>query len=131
MNLLISHIFAPNSDWEKAAAKKARRFSKVKDGKNLANNHEYLEALIQDSESNQSGTSGDKSAKIDQLQKELRLSVVDACKENKESFERKLNYYSEQLEKSMKTNADYIVKKLSGPYDRLNHKVYILNDYIC
>lgn len=130
MDLLISHVFSPNSDWEKAAAKKARQYSKMKDGKNLANNPEYLEALILDSKLNPEGTNGNKFAMIEQLQKDLRLSVEDVCKENKESFERKLHYYTEQLEKSMKTNADYIVKKLSGPYDRLKHKVCSLYDYL-
>ncbi|KJA23770.1 hypothetical protein HYPSUDRAFT_39609 [Hypholoma sublateritium FD-334 SS-4] len=122
IDLLISHIFSPNSDYEKAAAKTTWQFSKMKDGTNLANNPEYLEALLQDPKLNQEGMSGNKSATVDQLQQDLRLSVEDVCEENKESFERKLHYYTEQLEKSMKTNADYIVKKLSGPYDRLKHK---------
>lgn len=130
MDILINHVFTPNSDWEKAMAVMARQFSKLKDAKNLYNNLQYLEAVVLDSKLNQEGLSGNNKAAIDQLQKDLRLSVLDMCKENKESFEHKLNYHTQQLEKSMKTNADYIVKKLSGPYDRLKHKVCSLYDYL-
>lgn len=141
LNVLIAHLFVPKEDWEKAVAAKVREFSKSKDQKDIIADTKSLETLVDltkeslsDAKDVQEGYHGPKEIRalpteMDQLKKDLSLPLDTLCQRNEEMFELKLNFHTRQLQNTIENAAKFVVKSLSGPYDRLHNDVRILTNY--
>lgn len=138
MDTLLLRLFAPKADWEKDLATRTRQLSKGKESKELINDTVSLQTLIDltkdpllDSkdmgEDSFPGASADFRAalptQIEQLKKDLNLSLDILCERNQEMFELKLNFHTQQLQEAILNSAQYVVQSLSGPYDRLHNEV--------
>lgn len=142
MDTLLLRLFAPKADWEKDVATKTRQLSKAKESKELINDTASLQTLIDltkdpllDSkdmgEDSFPGATADfRSAlptQIEQLKKDLNLSLDTLCERNQEMFELKLNFHTQQLQEAILNSAQYVVQSLSGPYDRLHNEVRLFS----
>lgn len=144
MDVLLLRLFAPKADWEKEIVAKTRQLGKPKDSKDskdLVNDITTLQTLVaitkdplldaKNAGEDNSTKAGFKAAlptQIEQLRKELHLSLDVLCERNQEMFELKLNYHTQQLQEAILNSAQYVVQSLSGPYDRLHNEVRFLSD---
>ncbi|KJA23767.1 hypothetical protein HYPSUDRAFT_66143 [Hypholoma sublateritium FD-334 SS-4] len=137
MDTLLLRLFAPKADWEKDVATRTRQLTKARESKELINDTASLQTLINltkdpllDSkdmgEDSFPGASADFRAalptQIEQLKKDLNLSLDTLCERNQEMFELKLNFHTRQLQEAILNSAQYVVQSLSGPYDRLHNE---------
>jgi hypothetical protein len=139
MDVLLLRLFAPKADWEKEIVVKARQLGKPKDSKDakdLINDINTLQTLVAitkdplldaknagEDDSTKAGFKAALPTQIEQLRKELHLSLDVLCDRNQEMFELKLNYHTQQLQEAILNSAQYVVRSLSGPYDRLLNEV--------
>lgn len=78
---------------------------------------------------------------MDELREEIQSSVDTLCQKNLEQFEMSLALHMDHLKKSIHASADRVINSLSGPYDRLWHKVshigwtclqyFLFTDFYC
>lgn len=132
---LYKHLFSPKEAWEKNLINTAHQLKKSNNPQELIDDPETLRKLLRTTEDpgldadELSGTDDDggfKSAlptQIEQLKEELKLSLDVLCKRNEDTFLLKLDFHTQQLKESISKSAAYVVKSLSGPYDRLHHPV--------
>ncbi|KAF9484260.1 hypothetical protein BDN70DRAFT_872756 [Pholiota conissans] len=134
MNVLLFRLYSPKADWEKEIVAKTRQLGKPKDSKDskdLISDSNSLQTLVaitkdplldstlEDEKANKPGFQSALPSHIEQLRKELHLSLDVLCERNQEMFELKLNYHTQQLQEAILNSAQYVVQSLSGPYDRL------------
>jgi len=67
--------------------------------------------------------SGVQSKKLSELRDELVSSVDELCQKNVDVFELKLAFHAQQLQDTIESSAQFVVRTLSGPHDRLLHEV--------
>jgi hypothetical protein len=52
-----------------------------------------------------------------------KLSLDELCNRNMNIFELKLAFHTQQLQDAIASSAQFVVRTLSGPHDRLLHEV--------
>ena len=138
MSDLISRLFETKPDWEKTLATKTQ---------NLGDRSEWLkdDAALQDvvsaaedpvfggiatkkvesksKEMQDKGIYIVQSIKLAELRDELKLPLDQLCNRNMDIFELKLTFHTQQLQDAIGRSAQFVVRTLSGPYDRLQHEV--------
>jgi len=123
MDTMLSRLFTPKLDWEKDLVTRTRTLGDV----NIwARNSTTLQGLI--SETNDSKIESisldvRKESEIESTRDGLLLSLNTLCERNMATFELKLDLHTRQLQESIDHSAQYVIKTLSGPYDRLLHQV--------
>lgn len=60
---------------------------------------------------------------VSELQQDMRTPVDTLCDKNMKYFEGILELYTINLKKTINDSADRVIHSLSGPYERLHHKV--------
>ena len=133
MNDLISRLLETKPDWEKTLAKQTHD---VGDRSKWLESDASLQAVISAAEDPVLGGIATKkveskptemhdvqSIKLSELRVELKLSVDELCNRNKDIFESKLAFRTQQLQDAIESSARFVVRTLSGPYDRLQHEV--------
>ena len=133
MSDLVSRLFATKPDWEKALAAKTQT---------LGNRSEWIEndtslqavvsaaedpvhggILMKKIESKSNEMRDVQSTKLSELRDELELSLDELCNRNMEIFDSKLAFHTQQIQEAIASSAQFVVRTLSGPYDRLLHEV--------
>jgi hypothetical protein len=63
------------------------------------------------------------STKLSELRDEMKSSLDELCNRNMNIFKVKLAFHTQQLQESITSSAEFVVRTLSGPHDRLRHEV--------
>ena len=137
MSDLLSRLFETKSDWEKTLATETQNRGLGERSKWIES-EASLQALIEAAddpvltkgivtkkvaESKSKETMRDQSKKLSELRDEMLSSLDELCKENMDTFESKLAFQTQKLQDSIESSAQFVVRTLSGPYDRLLHEV--------
>ena len=130
---LVSRLFDTNPDWEKALATKTQNQG---DRSKWIDDDAALQAMVSAAEdpilggiatrkveSKSKEICDVQSIKLSELRDELRISVDELCNRNMNIFESKLAFRTRQLQDTIKSSAEFVVRTLSGPYGRLLHEV--------
>ena len=122
MDTMLSRLSTPKLDWEKDLVTKTRALGDVN---TWARDSSTLQSLISATNDQKFETISlvIKRAEIESTKDGLLLSLNTLCERNMEIFELKLDLYTRQLQESIDHSAQYVVRTLSGPYDRLFHAV--------
>ena len=137
MNDLVSRLLATKPDWEKTLATQTKG---VGDRSKWLESDASLQAVISAAKDPVLGgivTTGKKvesksksnemreiqTSKLSELRDEMESSVDKLCTGNMDIFELKLAFHTQQLRDSIESSAQFVVRTLSGPYDRLLHEV--------
>ena len=133
MNNLVSRLLATKPDWEKTLDTQTHD---VGDRSKWLESDVSLQAVVSAAEDPVLGGIATKkvepkskemrdaqSTKLSELRDDLMLSLDVWCKRNMDIFELKLAFHTQQLQDTIKSSADFVVRTLSGPYDRLHHDV--------
>ena len=136
MNDLVSRLLATQPDWEKTLA---TQMQGVGDRSKWLESDASLQAVISaakdpvlggivtkkvGSKSKSKEMHDVQSKKLSELRDKMETSVDKIlCKGNMDLFELKLAFQTQQLQDSIESSAQFVVRKLSGPYDRLQHEV--------
>jgi hypothetical protein len=137
MNDLVSRLLATKPDWEKTMATQTKG---VGDRSKWLESDASLQAVISaakdpvlggivptkkvESKSKSNEMRDVQSKKLSELRDEMESSVDKLCKGNMDLFELKLAFHTQQLQDSIESSAQFVVRTLSGPYDRLLHEVF-------
>jgi len=123
MDTMLSRLYTPKLDWEKDLVPRTRTLGDV----NIwARNNSTLQDLISgtnDSKIESISLGVRKDSEIELIRDGLLLSLNTLCERNMATFELKLDLHTRQLQEAIDHSAQYVVKTLSGPYDRLDHQV--------
>ena len=133
MSDLVSRLFETKPDWEKTLATKTQDLG---DRSEWIESDATLQAVVSAAEDpvlggivtkkveSKSNEMRDvQSTKLSELRDELELSLDELCNRNMDIFESKLAFHTQQLQEAIARSAQYVVRTLSGPYDRLLHEV--------
>jgi len=135
MNDLVPRLLATKPDWEKTLATQTKG---VGDRSKWLESDDSLQAVISaakdpvlggivtkkvESKSKSNEMRDIQSKKLSELRIEMESSVDKLCKGNMDLFELKLAFQTQQLQDSIESSAQFVVRALSGPYDRLVHEV--------
>lgn len=131
---ILSRIFSPQEDWEKEIVAKRREISAPKDLKELVKDPIKLQALVnlnnsdplpssKDTQDVLRGANSQSRNDLEQLKKDLNLSVDALCRRNRDRFEKKLDLHTRQLHNAILNSATWVIQSLSGPHDRLHNIV--------
>ena len=120
MDILLSSVFEPTSDWEKTLAGKTRHLGAPS---SWMQDTETLAALIVSSEESSMDVGMASGAQLQKIRMELAVSLDVLCDRNAEMFDLKLSMHSTKIQEAIANSAHHVVKTLSGPYDRLHNKV--------
>jgi hypothetical protein len=129
MSDLVSQLFATEPDWEKALATMTQKIDRSK----WLESDATLQDVVSAAEDPVLGgivtkkiepkSKEKQPTKLSELRDELELTLDVFCKRNKEIFEVKLAFQTQQLQDAIASSAQFVVRTLSGPYDRLLHEV--------
>jgi len=121
MDVLLSSVFEPTSDWEKTLITKTRQLGAPS---SWMQDTATLTSLIASSEESSivdvRMTSG---TQLQKIRMELAVSLDILCERNAEMFDLKLSMHSTKIQETIVNSAHHVVKTLSGPYDRLHNEV--------
>jgi hypothetical protein len=133
MENLLSQLLGTKPDWEKTLA---TMIQKLGDRSKWIDSDAVLQDLVSAAEDPVLGGIATKmvehkpkemqdvqSIKLSELRAELKLSLDDLCNRNMNIFESKLAFRTQQLQDAIESSAQFVVRTLSGPYDRLLHEV--------
>ena len=135
MDDLVSRLLATKPDWEKTLATQTKG---VGDRSKWLESDASLQAVISaakdpvlggivtkkvESKSKSKEIHDVQSKKLSELRDEMESSVDKLCKGNMDLFELKLTFQTQQLQDSIESSAQEVIRTLSGPYDRLLHEV--------
>ena len=133
MSDLVSRLFETKPDWEKTLATKTQDLG---DRSEWIESDATLQAVVSAAEDpvlggivtkkveSKSNEMRDvQSTKLSELRDELELSLDELCNRNMDIFESKLAFHTQQLQEAIARSAQYVVRTLSGPHDRLLHEV--------
>ena len=133
MNDLVSRLLATKPDWEKTLATQTHD---VGDRSKWLESDASLQAVVSAVEDPVPGGIATKkvkskskemrdaqSTKLSELRDELKSSLDELCNRNMDKFELKLAFHTQQLQDTITSSAEFVVRTLSGPYDRLQHEV--------
>jgi hypothetical protein len=136
MNSLLSQAFNANQEWEKTLQRLLRQYAPL---------HSWIDDMPKVQEllkaSRDPSIDGDifgrpdgkeDSEEIQQhrlksllvsLKADLESTVKMHCKKNLETFGKKLDFHTQQVQEAISRAATYVIDQLSGPHDRLRHEV--------
>jgi hypothetical protein len=133
MSDLVSRLFATKPEWEKTLAEKTQNLG---DRSEWIENDVVLQAVVSAAEDPVLGGIPTKkiesksiemrhvqSTNLSELRDELEVSLDELCNRNMGIFESKLAFHTQQLQESIAKSAQFVVRTLSGPHDRLFHEV--------
>ena len=133
MSELVSRLFEIKPDWEKTLATQTQNLG---DRSGWLESDASLRALVSAAEdpvlggivtkkveSRSKEMRGAQSTKLSELRDELEVSLDELCNRNMVIFESKLEFHTQQLRDAIARSAQFVVRTLSGPYDRLQHEV--------
>jgi hypothetical protein len=134
MSDLVSRLLATKPDWEKTLATKTQNLG---DRSEWLNDDATLQDVVSAAEDSVFGGIATRkveskskdiqcnvqSIKLTELRDELELSLDELCNRNMEIFESKLAFHTQQLQDAIARSAQFVIRTLSGPYDRLLHEV--------
>jgi len=122
MDTMLSRLFTPKLDWEKDLVTKTRALGDVNTWVGDTSTLQALVSAANDPKFERSlGITKD--SEIESTRDGLLLSLNTLCERNMEIFELKLDLHTRQLQESIEHSAQYVVRTLSGPHDRLFHEV--------
>jgi hypothetical protein len=123
MDTMLSRLFTPKLDWEKDLVTRTRTLGDVN---TWARNSSTLQALVSAANDPKFETISlgiTKDSGIESTRDGLLLSLNTLCERNMVIFELKLDLHTRQLQELIERSSQYVVRTLSGPYDRLFHEV--------
>jgi hypothetical protein len=127
MDTMLSRLFSPKLDWEKDLVTKTRGLGDVNTWVRDSSTLQSLVSGANDPRFEGSVTTVSfnitADSEIESTRNGLLLSLDTLCERNMEIFELKLDLHTRQLQQSIEHSAQYVVRTLSGPYDRLFHEV--------
>lgn len=129
MDTMLSRLFTPKSDWEKELVTKTRALGDVNTWIRDSSTLQSLVSAANDPKFEGSVTNitlevgNTVDSEIESTRDGLSLSLNTLCERNMEIFELKLDLHTRQLQESIEHSAQYVVRTLSGPHDRLFHEV--------
>jgi hypothetical protein len=124
MDTMLSRLFTPKLDWEKELVTKTRALGDVNTWVRDSSILQSLVSAANDPKFDASIPLGiTMDAEIESTRDGLLLSLNALCERNMEVFELKLDLHTRQLLESIEHSAQYVVRTLSGPHDRLFHEV--------
>lgn len=129
MDLMLASLFSPQADWEKDLASQSRRLGKLGD---WIDDDKTLMSLVSTSKDpsmdmNFGVSNLETLADLQHLKKDLELSLDKLCERNLDMFELKLKLHAQQMQEAIINSARFVVRALSGPYDRLYDEVCFLH----
>ena len=132
---LVSRLFETKPEWEKTLATETQNLG-IGERSKWIESDASLQAFIQATddtvlkgivtkkvESKSKEMRDVQSKKLSELREELASPVDKICQENEDTFELKLAFHTQQLQNTIESSAQFVVRTLSGPYDRLLHEV--------
>jgi len=132
---LVSRLFETKPEWETTLATETQnlglgeRSKWIESGPSLqalidAAGDPVLKGIVTKKVESKSNEMRDiQSKKLSELRDEMVSSVDKLCQENEEMFKLKLAFHTKQLQDTIEDSAQFVVRTLSGPYDRLVHEV--------
>ena len=133
MSDLVSRLFEIKPDWEKTLATETQNLG---DWSEWLNNDAAFQDVVSATEDptlwgiairkvdfESKGIHNVQRVNLAGLRDELRSSLDDLCNQNIDIFESKLAFHTQKLQDSIARSAQFVVRTLSGPYDRLQHEV--------
>jgi hypothetical protein len=131
MSDLVSRLFETKPDWEKILATKTQTLG---DWSEWFNNDTAFQDVVSATEDPVLWGIGTRKADFKDtrdvqqinlagLRDDLKSSLDDLCNRNMDIFESKLAFHTQQLQDAIARSAQFVVRTLSGPYDRLQHEV--------
>ena len=134
MSDLVSRLSATEPDWEKTLATQTQNLG---DRSGWLESEDSLQAIASAVEDSVVGGTMTKKVKsesnemcvvqstqqLSELRDELELSLDEFCSRNMNIFELKLAFHTQQLQDAITSSAQFVVRTLSGPHDRLLHEV--------
>ena len=128
MDMVLASLFSPKADWEKELASQSRRLGKIE---SWIDDGETLQSLILTSKDPSLDMNVEKPdleilTELQHLKKDLGMSLDMLCERNLNMFELKLNLHTQKMEDAILNSARFVVRTLSGPYDRLHNEVCII-----
>jgi hypothetical protein len=123
MDTMLSRLFAPKLDWEKDLVTRTRTLGDVNTWARNSSTLQELVTAANDPKIETISLGITKDSEIESTRDGLLLSLNTLCERNVEIFELKLDLHTRQLQVSIEHSAQYVVRTLSGPYDRLFHEV--------
>jgi len=133
MSDLVSRLFETKPDWEKTLATKIQYLG---DRSKWLESDASLQAVVSaaedpalvgivtkkvESKSHEMGHVPP--VNLSELRGKLELSLDESCNNNMNDFQSKLAFHTQQLRDAIASSARFVVRTLSGPYDRLQHEV--------
>jgi len=126
MDLVLGSLFSPKADWEKDLASQSRRLGKLGDWIDDDTTLVSLVSTSKDPSLNLEGPDFQILSELQQLKNDLGLSLDKLCEQNLDRFELKLNLHTQQMQEAILNSARFVVRTLSGPYDRLYNEVCLV-----
>ncbi|RXW24392.1 hypothetical protein EST38_g1492 [Candolleomyces aberdarensis] len=134
MDVLLSHAFNANQEWEKRVQKRLRQYGSLDSWISDMPKIQRLLDLTDDPlidpdifgrpDSQQDGDEIRKqrlNSFLAWLKDDLESTVKNHCENNLGTFTKKLDFHTQQLQESISRAATYVVDQLSGPHGRLHH----------
>lgn len=136
MDVLLTHAFNANQEWEKKIQKRLRQYgsldswitdmSKVQRLLDLTEDPYIDPDLFGHPDSSQDSEEIRRhrlNSFMTALRSDLESTVKTQCENNLETFTKKLEFHTQQLQEAISRAATYVVDQLSGPHGRLYHEV--------
>jgi hypothetical protein len=133
MSDLVSRLFETKPDWEKTLATKTQNLG---DWSEWLNNDATFQDVVSATEDpvlwgiaarkidfKSKDIHNAHSVNLAGLRDDLKSSLDELCNQNMDIFESKLAFHTQQLQDAIARSAQFVVRTLSGPYDRLQHEV--------
>ena len=120
MDTMLSRLFTPKLDWEKDLIIKTRALGDVN---TWVRDSSTLQSLVSAANDPSVSLGITMDSEIESTRDGILLSLNTLCERNMETFELKLDLHTRQLQESIEHSAQYVVRTLSGPHDRLFHEV--------
>jgi len=120
MDTMLSRLFTPKLDWEKDLVTKTRALGDVD---TWVRDSSILQSLVSVANDPSVSLGITMDSEIESTRDGILLSLSTLCERNMKTFELKLDLHTRQLQESIEHSAQYVVRTLSGPYDRLFHEV--------
>ena len=125
MDMVLASLFSPKANWEKELASQSRRLGKMEA---WINDGETLLSLVSKSKDPLLNVHVERSeleilTELQHLKKDIGMSLDELCERNLNMFELKLNLHTQKMQEAILNSARFVVRTLSGPYDRLHNEV--------
>jgi len=129
---LVSGLFATKPEWEMTLAAKIQTLgdrsewvksdAALQDVVSAADDPVYGGILTKNLKSKTDDMGVAQGANLSELRNKLAMSFDELCRRNMDIFESKLAFHTQQLQAAIMNSAQFVVRTLSGPHDRLLHE---------